>query len=182
MYTDDQKIKTRISNIGEGSYVQTKRGFKTVESLSLNDSLLTEQNQFMPILNIEKEKASLTYFLTIPGLNSMYLSIDSYLYVRDVEIVVEGGNPVPLISWPYWISIQDFDENKHLVLSPPNPETRTKYPNLPIKDIPFSTYKDANGMIWLQVDSVAREEKEMTVYHITLDGNNGVSLNQIAVK
>lgn len=178
------KVKSSFTTAGfkKGTRLTTERGQVEVENLRPSDTLLSEKKEFQPVQKMRESQASSFYLLSVHGLEPILLDARAKVYVRDIEFVTEDGSAIPLISWPYWVPVNEVTPTKHLILSPLNPHSLNPYFYLSQEESFISSYIDQEKRRWLQIQAVQKEISEPEVYVIELPEEGGITVNHLAVK
>lgn len=179
-----KKIKEKdsvLNGIIRDTRVITISGPTMVQHLRSDDQVLTNNQRFLPIKNIQKQMTKGYYKVSTHGFDPISINEDAKIYVRDVEITIENGQPKPLISWPYWISVKKLDSSKHMILSPFNPLSIYPYA-IQQNKLPVAAYIDDEKQLWIQINEITYIDKPIENFYIELEKDAGIAVEYITLK
>lgn len=161
----------------------TERGKVAIENIQTTDRILTEEKSFIPVKKVRKNSTKGYYLISSHGLGNIPLTKETKVCVRDVELKTENGQVVPIISWPYWISVQNLNPSKHMVLSPHNPHTINPHQAIVSRDVKAaSSYMDKDQQAWIQINKVEYCDDTVDVFYIELGKDSGVAVEYLSIK
>lgn len=170
-------VKERDISVITGAKVTTRNGLLEVQDVKVGNLVLTNSQVFKEVKGIKKSKVDESLVVHVYGLESFLVDTETILYVRDLELT----DGVPLVSWPYWLPAKDLDVNKHLTLSPFNPQKKNPYKELLLGDSPGG-YFDEHNQLWLQVKGTERKQEAVDSYMLSIEGKSGIAVECVAVK
>lgn len=168
--------------IPKGTQIITERGNVDIEDLRVNDQVLTDQKTFIPVKHIEKTQSKAGYILAAHGLKTIKLDEKAKVFVRDVDFIIEQGKPVPIVSWPYWVSVKEFEPFKQLVLSPYNPHSLNPYAAISSRNANYSTYLDQDQQKWIQIEKFEDFKELVDSYCVELEEDKAIASDYLLVK